>query len=36
VWSADIILYAALDKIFFFDLSEPVWDSPMTETAWNV
>jgi hypothetical protein len=30
------ILYAALDKTFFFALSEPVWGSPMTETAWNV
>jgi DNA-directed RNA polymerase specialized sigma54-like protein len=30
------ILYTALDKTFFFDLSEPEWGSPMTETAWNV
>jgi hypothetical protein len=30
------ILYAALDKTFFFDLLATVWCSPMTETAWNV
>jgi hypothetical protein len=30
------ILYAALDKTFFFDFLETVWCSPMTETAWNV
>jgi hypothetical protein len=30
------ILYAALDKTFFFDLLETVWGSPMTETARNV
>ena len=32
----DDILYAALDKTFFFDLLATVWCSPMTETAWNV
>jgi hypothetical protein len=31
-----VILYAALDKTFFFDLLATVWCSPMTETAWNV
>ena len=32
----DHILYAALDKTFFFDLLDTVWGSPMTETARNV
>jgi hypothetical protein len=30
------ILYAALDKTFFFDPWEAVCCSPMTVTSWNV